>query len=506
MKIPSANRFTVLGLVVLALVALAGVAWLSKPVTVSAGQRPAGLRSVPLSVSSRACAAPGVPGSRGTGLALLAVAGHSAAGHAVVSRLSASGSAAAPLATLTQPGVPSVSAVSAATGIGVVQTGSAGGTNSKNAATVRPGGVMVQATGSMAQGLAAEQTAAGGVVTAGCGSPGTDFWFAVPGQQSAGTIELSLMNTDNQASIVNVDIFTDTGPLQTGVDTGIAVPPHGLVVQPVAGLVHGSRAVALHVRTSVGRVVAALRETTRASATGQWMPPAQPPATRLVIPGMPATKGSRSLYVSDAQGSDAQVKLSVVSAGGTYEPAGAGAIAIPAGSANRIDLPSLSGVTGALVLTSTVPVTAALTLPGGQAGTPGAMAAATPALTEQGVLADAGQRPDVTTLVLSAPSRAARIRISTGVTGLTASGGGASQVVSVPAKHTVTVSVAAPRGSRPGAGVGVVLTPLPGSGPVYAGRVLAQQNGNVLGILPVTSALTTVPLPPVRGTLATTAP
>lgn len=501
MRIPSANRFTVFALVVLALVALAGVAWLSKPVTVSAGQQTVAPRSVPVSVGARACPAPGAPGSRNTGLAVLAAAGHPGAGRAVISRLSSPGSAASPVGTLSQPGAQSVAGVPAAAG----GTASPGGT-AKNAAVVQPGGVMIQATGTMAQGLEAEQTSAGGVVTASCGSPGTDFWFAVPGQQSAGTIELTLMNVDSQASAVNVDIYTDTGPLQTGVDTGINVPPHGLVVQSLAGLVHGSRAVALHVRTSVGRVVAALRESTRPTDPGQWLPPAQSPSTRLVIPGMPAAKGARALYVADAGGSDAQVKITVISPGGTYEPTGAGAVAIPAGSANRIDLPSLSGVAGAVVLSSTVPVTAAITLPGGQTGAPGAMTAAAPALLEQGVLADVGQRPYATTLVLSATGTAAKVRLRSGVTGLISGGSSATQVVSVPGRHSVTVTIAAARGAHESAGFGLVLTPLPGSGPVYAGRVLAQAGGGVVGILPVASALTSVPLPQVRATLTTAAP
>ena len=83
---------------------------------------------------------------------------------------------------------------------------------------------------------------------------------------------------------------------------------------------------------------------------------------------MPGAKGTRVLYLANPGGGDAQVKVSVVSSGGTYEPTGGDAIDVPAGSANRVDLASLSGVAGALVLTSSVPVTAAVTLPGGPAG------------------------------------------------------------------------------------------------------------------------------------------
>ena len=524
MRIPAANRFTVLALVVLALVALAAVAWLGKPVTVSAGQQAAVLRTTPASVGMRACPSPGSPGSHGAGVAVLATGGGSGPGQAAVSRLSVSGGAAGPLRRLSQPGVLSLTGVPAAPAASPgSRAPSSPGANRSAVAVARPGGVMVQAAGSMAQGLEAEQTA-GGVATARCGSPGTDFWFAVPGQQSARTIELDLMNVDSQAATVDVEVFTDTGPLHAGADTGIVVPAHGLVVQSLAGLVHGSRAIALHVRTSAGRVVAALRESSQRNGGGQWLPPAQSPSRRLVIPGMPGSKGPRVLDLADPGGTDAQVKLSVVSPGGTYHPTGGDAIDIPAGSANRIELTSLSGVVGAVAITSSVPVTAAITIPAGPAGASGAMTAAAPALQEQGVLADVGQRADITTLVLSAPERAARVRLTMGVSGLTSSdrpaastgsGGEAdggnvapatSRLVSVRAHRSATVKITAPRGSHWGAGFAVVLTPLPGSGPVYAGQVLASKSGTVLGIMPVASALTRVSLSPVRDSLTTSAP
>jgi Family of unknown function (DUF5719) len=514
-KIPAANRFTVLALVVLALVALAAVAWLGKPVTVSAGQQATVPRTAPVSVGMRACPSPGSPGSRGAGLAVVAAAGGSGPGQATVSRLSVTGHEAGPLRRLSQPGTLSLIGVPAAPAAHPGgHTPSPAGASKAAVAVARPGGVMVAATGSMARGLEAEQTAAG-AATARCGSPGTDFWFAVPGQQSAGTIELNLMNVDNQASSVDVDVFTDTGPLHTGADTGITVPAHGLVVQSLSGLVHGSRAIALHVRTSAGRVVAALRESSQRNGTGEWLPPAQPPAQRLVVPGMPGAKGTRVLYLANPGGGDAQVKVSVVSPGGTYEPTGGDAIDVPAGSANRVDLASLSGVAGAVVLTSSVPVTAAVTLPGGPAGAPGAMTATAPALQQQGVLADVGQRAYTTTLVLSASRRAARVRLTTGVSGLTAVGGsaasagggsGATRVISVRARRSVTVKIAAAPGSHGGSGFAAVLTPLSGSGPVYAGTALARKSGGVLAIMPVASALTRVSLTPVRNSLMTSAP
>jgi hypothetical protein len=512
-KMPAASRLTLFGLVVLALVALTAVAWLSRPVTLPAAQQtpphPPSVAAV--TVGARACPAPGTPGSGASSVAVIAAA-KAGSGQATISRLSATGGGSgAPLASLSQPGTLSVSSVPA-----VAAPQAPGGshnhtTTSKNTSQVssvptgEPGGVMVAATGSMAQGLEAEQTGTGGAVTAGCAAPSTDFWFAIPGQFFAGNIKLYLMNTDGQASDVDVDIVTDTGPLQTGADTGITVPPHGLVVQSLASLTHGSRAIGLHVHASAGRVVAAVSESTQAGQTGQWLPASQAPAYHLVIPAIPDSQGTRQLYVADPGGDDAAVRFSVVTQGGTYEPTGAGAIDIPASSAAQFDLPSLAGIAGAAVLTSNTPVIAAMVVPGGQTDGPGAMTAAAPALQQQGVVADAGQRGDTSTLVLSAPGRAARVRLVTGASGLTSAGAGAgAQVISVPAQRSVTVSVPRPPGASQA--FAIVLTPLPGSGPVFAGRVLAEAAGTVLDVLPVANAPVSVPLPGVRDALITAVP
>ena len=50
-----------------------------------------------------------------------------------------------------------------------------------------------------------------------------------------------------------------------------------------------------------------------------------------------------------------------------------------------------------------------------------------------------------------------------------------------------------------------ILTPLPGSGPLYAARVLMGngKGGALQSVLPVSSALTVVPLPSVRDELVT---
>jgi hypothetical protein len=368
---------------------------------------------------------------------------------------------------------------------------------------------MVRATGSMARALQVEQTGSGGLPTARCASPATDFWFVGPGQHLVASMQLYLMNADSQPADAEVDVYTDSGPLLGSTDTGIAVPAHGLLVQSLAKLVHGSRVVALHVRTSVGRLVAALRETKSPGQPGAWLPASQPPARSVVLPGMPDSPGRRDLYVAVPGTGNAQVKLTAVTAKGSYHPTGGSGIDLPGGSAVVVPLPSLAGVAAAIKLTSNVPVTAAMLAPGGPPGAPGAFTAASAPLEEQGVVADNLSGPGrACTLILSAPGGAAQVRITE--EGATAgqqpgASGQAARVIAIKAKHTVVVRVRAPAGLPARHPFAVVITPLAGSGPVYAGRVLTAR-GTVESIFPVLTSLTTVPLPPVRDSLATVLP
>jgi hypothetical protein len=63
-------------------------------------------------------------------------------------------------------------------------------------------------------------------------------------------------------------------------------------------------------------------------------------------------------------------------------------------------------------------------------------------------------------------------------------------------------------GSAHKAAFSVMITPLAGSGQLYAGRVVTSSGtgGKVQSLLPVISTLTMVPLPAVQNTVITTAP
>jgi hypothetical protein len=103
----------------------------------------------------------------------------------------------------------------------------------------------------------------------------------------------------------------------------------------------------------------------------------------------------------------------------------------------------------------------------------------------------------VSTLILSAPHATARVSVAQ-----ISSAGSArrTQTVQVSKGTSVVVALKAVPGAPRGTAFAVVISPLPGSGPVYAGRVISASGagGALQAMLPVASALVTVPLPPVR--------
>lgn len=471
----------------------------------AAARRPAA-RPATAAISSavRVCPAPGSGGVTAGSVALAAVPGTASTGHAVVTRLTPAGSASTGpvVATKSRPDVLQVAPVKTAPllpkSLRAGQPGSSKGVTTQAAR----GGVVVSATGAMAQGLEVEQTGPGGLVTAQCGKPGTSFWFAGPGQASAADVELYLMNAGSQPADAEVSFLTNiTGgtPLLGNSDNGITVPPHSMVEQSLGKLLNSSKYIALNVSTSAGQVVAAVRESSSAHDDGAWLPSTAPPARTLFIPGMPDSTGSRQLYIAVPGSSAAEVKITAVTAKGSYQPTGGSGVDLLGDSINEVPLTSLEGVAGTLKISSSVPVTATMLVPGGAPGTPGVVAAGASPVQGQGVVADnPAKSAGSVQLVLSAPDGAASVHI-TEATNSVAASGEAGQTVHVRARSSVVVPVKAPSGGK--SQFAIIVTPQPGSGPVYAARLIST-HGVVRSILPVVSSPTTVRMPPVLNSLS----
>jgi Family of unknown function (DUF5719) len=486
-------------LVVLVLGGIYGVTRTGHPGSAAAPRDRASRAAV--SAAVRVCPAPGSAGPTAASVALAAVPGSAKTGSAVISALTPAGSSSAgqKVSTVTRPGVLQVASVPVAPALSAAELAGQLGSSPSVRTLPGQGGVQVTATGALAQGLEVEQTGPDGLVTAQCSAPGTDFWFVGPGQKAASTIELYLTNTGDEPADAQVQAVTDlsTGaPVLGNADNGITVPPDGMVEQSLTDLVQGSNIVALNVTTTVGQVVPAVRESQSAGDDGSWLPVAQPPAEHLTIPGLPST-GSVALYIAVPGTAAADVKLTAITQKGTYQPTGGTGIDLLGGSASIIPLPSLGGVAGAVSITATAPVVAAMLVSGGPAGSPGVMAVASSPVQEQGVLA--ANPAGAVGLVLSAPGKAARVRITTAGPSTPASGQ-TGQVVDISARSSVIVGASPPAGSG-ASPFTVVVTPLRGSGPVYGGRVITI-GGTVQSILAVPSSYTWIPVPGVSESVA----
>jgi len=498
-----ANRLVLAALVVLALVGLYGAAGLSRPMALASKTRGGPVGALPVTSALVACPAPGSGGLTGGDVAEASAPTGTGSGRVVLTRLGgaspAGSSAAGPVSTTPQPGQLTVRTIKTVSALPAKQSTLPTMAGGKVPTSDGRGGLVLAANGADAQGFDAEQLSPAGIPTARCEAPGSDFWFVGPGSTTLHT-ELYLMNTDSQPADADVSIQTDSGALLGAADSGIVVPPHGMVVQTLDALLHGARAVALHVTTSAGRVVAAVRESTSATKPGIWLPVAAEPATRLVLPGMPGIAGTRELYLTVPGGGSARVKVTAVTAHGSYQPTGGNGLSLLPHQSAGEPIPSLSGSPGSIVVSSNVPVTAELEVTGGPPGAPGAMITGSAAIVGQSVIAASPVgKAGTTELVLSAPWRAANVRISQAVPG-TALTGQQGRVVHIPAKSSYEVKVLLPKHTPKTTLVAILVTPLPGSGPVYAAR-LADVGNTVQTVLPFISTPTTVVLPSVRSSL-----
>ncbi len=471
------------GVVLLALGTIAGVAQFTAPAAPGRGHPALAPQQVAVTSAARAC--PPVPGGGSGTVAFLAgspAASPSGPGQAEIVPLPPAGAAVRALSPIRAagPGALSLLATPAAQSAG------------QQAATVLSGW-SVTASGTMAQAMEAEEATSAGLGGVRCGEPGSDIWFVGPGQQGgADHVQLDLMNVDAFPASVGVSIVTDAGAVQSGGDTGITVPPHETVTESLSSMAAGASVAAIEVRTTIGRVAADVAESSH-GGPASWLPSAAMPSTQLVIPGVPPSGSTAGLYIVVPGSANARVSVLAITAQGRYRPFGTQTVDLPADSASYVPLTPLGG-TAALELTANVPVTAGVLVPGSGLG---AFTAATAPITEQAVVAGNTTGSGLSaTVVLSAPAGPARVRL----TEVAATAGAtSSQVVTVPAGHTLTVPATLPHGAQHGSAFAIVIAPLAGSGPLYAARVETQGQNTVASIIPAMSALTTITLPPVRG-------
>lgn len=495
------RRLALPGAVVLALVVVFAIAWATRP---AAGQAAAQAGQVVAVTSVTRSCPPSAPGATGARISMVAMpSGAAATSSAAGSASSGSG------------GTATFSEIFAAQTGGSGKTTSAG-KKTKPVSVSTPGtvttvtppgnsGTAVSANGTMAEGFEAEQSDASGTGLVTCTHPGSDMWFVGTGQAAgASAVRLYLMNTGNITASADVTILTDTG-MQNGLNSAITIAPNQSAAEDITRFVRGSQAVAIHVQTNTGQVAASAWE--GSGSGGAWLPQANAPATSVVIPGLTVASSAARLFVVVPGSTDAQLKVVA------YTPAGAAAqftgtpVDASAGAATSVTLNSLGASAAGLKLTSTQPIVAGVLVPGSGIGS---FTTGIPAITEQGVVAGNPAARGVTVgLLLTAPSSAAHASISVIAADGTVTTPAGDQSVAVAAGHTLAVTLTRPAqgGRDPFA---IVVTPQRGSGPLYAARVVTSGAGGLsaplTSVLPVSSAMTSITLPPARNSYTAVLP
>ncbi|MGZ3099528.1 DUF5719 family protein [Streptomyces sp. H72] len=355
------------------------------------------------------------------------------------------------------------------------------------------------ATGSHAPGWTVQQTtevAAGtgrGLQGVDCAAPDTEFWF--PGAATAAdrTDYVHLTNPDDSAAVVDIELYGKDGALKTTVADGVTVAPHASEALLLSTLTDVKEPdVTVHVTVRSGRVGAAVQALSDKTG-GDWLAAAADPAGELVLPGIPDDATAVRLVLFTPGGTDADLKVRLASPTGPITPAGNETVHVKSGMTTGIDLGEVTrGEAGSLMLTPTgrsVPVVAAVRVVRGEGAEQ--ESAFIPAAHPVGARAtSADNRAKSTTLSLTAPGRAAKVKVTASAG--TEGGTTATRTYTIKGGTTQDVEAPVPAGLE---GTYALTVETVSGGPVYGSRTLTGQDDDV-------ASFTVQTLPDDRGTVA----
>ncbi|MFC7382370.1 DUF5719 family protein [Sphaerisporangium rhizosphaerae] len=464
------NRFGFLALVLIALGALFGVAFVTRQGVAPVPVPPPGR----VAVESVSTVCPDPAGAR---VSAITPPGGKGDGVATVAEVTEPGGKAPSVARLEGPGV-----------------------LWQREAPAKSGPLEVSGSGAMAAGLEAAQTTrrlkgtARGLAGVRCAEPGAGAWFVGPGPAAADVV-LYLVNADAADAIAEVLVYAGEGPVVSDRGNSLVLKPGEHRTVHLRDLAPSPLVMAIEVRTISGRVAASARAVLGKGKGADWLPAAAAPARTVVVPGIPGGGGRRELYVTAPGETDTVVHVKALTADAFFAMKNRESLDVPAGSTASLDLSTgIGGQPAAMVLTADVPIVAGVMATGTGSKPDVAFTAGAPAIAFGSVVADNRGGKDVSSrLILSAPGARAEVRVQV----LPKRGAAPPPVdVEIPAARTKEIKLAPPGGGD----FSVVVTPQPKSGPVYGGRVLDERtpDGLLLTAQPLALARTWVIAPPVQ--------
>jgi len=341
-----------------------------------------------------------------------------------------------------------------------------------------------------------------------CQAPTTEAWFVGGSTKAGDAMTLVMANPDDSPALVDVLVWTATGPVDPRPGRGISVPPRTRVAFPLDQVAPDREFLALHVVVQRGRVAAAVRHARLDGLTPkgvEWVPQAQPPATSVVVPGLPQGPGRRILSVTNPGLDPTIVSVQLTTPDGQFVPTGLDALPVPAGTTLATELAPLTDKTAATVqvVSAGGPVVAGAFVYDAQDGPVREIAYAGSAqpLSGPGLLTDVViDRPTESTLFLTALDTEATVEVTpVPIVGADGPLPPAKQVT-VPGGRTTAVQLSTFLPPGASGRLAVEVRPAPGSAPVYASRYLRERGarGPLTTMLVLQGAAQRVVLPVVR--------
>jgi len=230
--------------------------------------------------------------------------------------------------------------------------------------------VRVIGIGSLAPGLIADQWSRDpsgkgrGMASTACEPASSDFWFVGGGAIAGRVSRIVLVNPDDQAAVVDLDIYGPDGIVDAPGGRGLVVQPTKRLAIGIDELAPGVTTTAVHVIVRTGRIGASIDDDQMSgldSIGTEWVPQADAPAKQVYVPGVMPGPGARVLAIAAPGEDDAQVSIKVISKLGTYAPADRDSITVPAGTVVSMDMSSVTqGEAVTLELTSDTPIVAGM--------------------------------------------------------------------------------------------------------------------------------------------------
>lgn len=225
---------------------------------------------------------------------------------------------------------------------------------------------VLDASGDVAAGLFAHRGDVQGSDTAvaACVAPRADWWFVGAGAGLDHESAVTVTNVDPGPAVVDLRVLGEDGEIEALDTRGITVAPGETTEIFLGDAAPGNAELAVNVRASRGRVVAAVADqlVTRPGAPAglEWLTGTEEPRRLIRLAGLPALAQERTLLVANTSELEALVDLEVSGEGGTFVPSGSETVNVPPGTVQVVDVTDLFAADEATAvrLTSQVPVVA----------------------------------------------------------------------------------------------------------------------------------------------------